>query len=429
MLSVICTLLLLFSASFAWSEHTFVHFMTVDPAVPISQYNKHDITQAISSGFTNPYGNTLINVVAGDFGAFVAQPSYRSDRVVKVVGTRSNNTLLTRTIGGSDVLAKIAENPSGQGNVLILENIAFEGSNYGVKPVYGTTKLQVFIDHCSFTNQAGWSIQSHIPLTITNCTFNMPSQNYNYCYGAISITGADICEHDMTATISANTFAGRFSRHIIELGAHTGSNSAWHYLRAAIVEENIFNGTYCSANNYPFGNGAVQASGVQTLSFKRNIFAVNSVAATILPFQLRIYDPHRMDDPLESRSLEVLNNSFVTDGSQNYISAMGIDKRFYTARIINNVISDMDGVGIQFYSSPITAFDYYVQNNIIYNCSDDIVNAGTGDGWIVSGQIASGIYPLPPQDRKRQQHPKDALIEIAFPRREGAFSLPANYKD
>ncbi len=361
--------------------------MTVDPTMPISQYNKHNITEAIHSGFTNSYGNTLINVIAGDFGAFAAQPSSRSDRVVKVVGTRSFDTLLTR-ITGSSVLASITELSSGQGNVLILEDIAFEGSSYGVKLLHQIPRLQVFVNKCSFTNQVGWAIDSHVPLTITNCTFNMPSQYYNSCYGAISITGAAECEHDLTATILGNTFTGRFTRHIVELGAHSGSISSWHYLRTAIVEDNNFNGTYCSGANYPSGNGAVQASGVQTLNFRRNIFATNSEASSNLPFQLRIYDPYRLDGPLESRSLKILNNSFVTDDSQNYISAMGIDKRFYTARIINNVISDMDGVGIQFYSSPTTAFDYYVQNNIIYNCSDDIVNAGTGVGWIVSGQIA-----------------------------------------
>lgn len=386
MRSVICTLLLLFSGSLAWSEHTFVHFMTVDPTLPISQYNKHDISEAIFSGFTNSYGNTLINVSAGDFGAFAASPSYRSNRVVKVAGTRSSDTLLTRVITSySNALATISEGgSSGQGNIFILEDIAFEGSSYGVKLEHDIPRLQVFINNCSFTNQVGWAIDSHVPLTITNCTFNMPSQ-YDYaCYGAISITGVAECEHDMTAMINGNTFAGRFTRHIIDLGYAT-----WNRLRAAIVEDNIFNGTYSSSGSYPYGNGAVQASGVQTLSFKRNIFATKSEATTNLPFHLRIYDPRRMDGPLESRSLEVLNNSFVTDGSQNYISAMGIDKRFYTARIINNVISDMDGVGIQFYSNPTTAFDYRVQNNIIYNCSDDIVNAGTGDGWIVSGQIAS----------------------------------------
>ncbi|MDD3534470.1 MAG: T9SS type A sorting domain-containing protein [Candidatus Cloacimonetes bacterium] len=368
--------------------------MTVDPTLPISQYNKHDITQAINSGFTNPYGNTLINLSAGDFGAFAACPSSRSNRVVKVVGTRSSDTLLTRVITSyPTVLAKIYDSSPMQNNILILEDIAFEGNMNGVEVDYNTTELQVFINNCSFTNNYGWSIRSHIPLTITNCTFNMPIQHFNFCHGAISLTGGCNCSHDMTATIRGNTFTGRFGWHTVELGAHPGSApiAGWHYLRAAIVEDNIFNGTYCSSagNPYPYGNGAVQASGVQTLSFKRNIFATKSEATTNLPFQLRIYDPYRMDGPLESRSLEVLNNSFVTDDSQNYISAMGIDKRFYTARIINNVISDMDGVAIQFYSNPITAFDYYVQNNIIYNCSDDIVNAGTGDGWIVSGQIAS----------------------------------------
>ncbi|MDP3114688.1 MAG: FlgD immunoglobulin-like domain containing protein [Candidatus Cloacimonadaceae bacterium] len=214
-----------------------------------------------------------------------------------------------------------------------------------------------------------------------------PNYIYSHAYGAIKISGTSNCNYDMTTTIRGNTFSGRFSEHIIELGYY-GGVSTWHFLKAANVEDNVFNGTFYTSGGYPTGNGAVQASGVQTLNIKRNIFATKSLTTTNLPFQLRIYDPHRMDVPLESRALRVFNNTFYADGA-NYISAMGIDKRFHTARIMNNSISNLDGAGIQFYSSPTTAFEYFVQNNLLYNCGNDIVNAGTGTGWNVSGQIYS----------------------------------------
>ncbi len=391
-LPVLLMVVFLISFSMAWAEHTFVHEITVDPSLPIVYHtNTHDIGGAIHWAFSNDLGNTIVQVVAGDFPSFVAVPANKANRVVKVVGTMASGQYQTTISGAAthQALIHIRDSQQRPGSTLIIEDLCIQGGPGGIKLFedYTTINIGVYINRCKFEGNTMWSIKSPVPISVTNCLFE-PNQNYAACEGAIFISGTVQSNALQTAIIRGNTFTGQYSKKIIDLGDFDGL-SAWHFLNAADVLDNVFDAKLASNGESNWRPGAIEAAGVQTINIMRNVFRIRTNTSPGDLFQLRIYEPHRWELPIEDKKLNVINNTFITSGTDNNVSAMGIDKRFYSVSILNNVISNLNGAAIQFFANNLTDYSYQVQNNLIHNCLSNILNAGSDSGWVVNGQINS----------------------------------------
>jgi len=391
-LPIILVILFLFCGSRAWSEHIFVHEITVDPSLPNAYpHNTNTIGQAIYWAYNNDIGNTIVRIAAGDFPSFVATPTNKANRVVKVMGTMASGQYMT-TISGStthQALVHIRESQQSPGSTLIIEDLCIQGSPGGIR-VFDDGypfNTNISINRCKFVNNTGWSIKSTVPISVTNCIFE-PNQNYAACEGAILLDGNDESAASTIATIKGNTFSGHYYGHIIKLGEYAGVPT-FHYLHAVDVIDNKFDAKYASNGQSNWRPGAIQVAGVQAVNIVGNLFRIRTNTNPGDLFQLRIYSPYYPDNPVGTNKLNVINNTFITGGTDNNVSAMGIDKRFYTVSILNNVISNLNGAGIQFFSDNLADYSYQVQNNLIYNCVSDIINAGTGSGWTVTGQINS----------------------------------------
>ena len=383
-------LFLSFLFSFLWAEdYAFDNTITVDPSQPLSYTNAHDITTAISWAYSSYFvGNTLINVVVGEFPNLIACPEFSDNKVVKVVGTRISDTQMT-TIASNNAgyLGLIGEENDLTGNVLIIENIRFEGASTGVK-IEDINELEIYFNHCIFSNQVFWAIDSTVPFSVTNSKFLMPNSPSGYGQGAIRITGQDDYETSLVATISGNTFSGKFYDHIIHAGL--GENiPCSHYLRAVHIENNLFDATLWYNNNFPTGNGAVQTGGVRDVKINGNIFHLNAYSNVTYPYQIRVYNPSWIYPPLSEVALQIMNNTLWYENNQNGYAGINVNKNFYTARIMNNVIGNMAGAGLDFYAygDPLAGYSYKIQNNCIYNCNPAIANAGTSSGWTIDGQL------------------------------------------
>lgn len=258
----ICLALVLLCVSCLWADdYTFDNTITVDPSQPLSYTNLHDISTAISVANSSFYvGNTLINVVAGEFPHLIANPRFYDNRVIKVVGTRISDTQMTTiTSNGAEYLGLIVEDNDLTGNVLIIENIRFEDAPTGVR-IGDINEMEIYFNNCIFSNHVFWAIDSTVPFSITNSQILMPNSPGGYCQGGIRITGQDDYETALTATISGNTFTGKFYDHIIHAGI--GENvPCVHYLHAVNIENNVFDATLWYNNNFQTGNGAVQTGG------------------------------------------------------------------------------------------------------------------------------------------------------------------------
>lgn len=382
---------IMFCVALLWADdYVFDNYITVDPSLPPSMENATNITDAISRAYSLNYvGNTLISVVNGNFQPIVAYPSMSNNKVVKVVGTRINDTQMTTvSSSNSQYLAWIGEPNDRTGNILIFENIRFEGASTGVE-IHDIKELEIYFTSCIFSNQVLWAIDSTVPFSITNSKIMMPNTPGGYCQGAIRITGQDDNTTDLVATISGNVFTGKFYDHIIHAGI--GLNiPCWHYLRAVNIEDNVFDATLRDNNTFETGNGAVQTGGVQTVNINRNIFHLNSTSSSsILPYQIRVYNPSRIDPPISNRALRIMNNTLWSDTNQSGFVGINVHKGFHTARIMNNIVCNLAGVGIDFYTygDPIPGYTYNVQNNCLYNCIPAIANAGNTPEWTIDGQL------------------------------------------
>ena len=389
-LPILLMAVFLLNFSVAWAEHTFVHEITVDPSLPNSYPNNtNTIGQAIYWAYNNDIGNTIVRIAAGDFPSFVATPTYKANRVVKVMGTMASGQYMT-TISGStthQALVHIRESQQSPGSTLIIEDLCIQGGPGGIR-VFDDGypfNTNISINRCKFVNNTGWSIKSTVPISVTNCIFE-PNQNYAACEGAILLNGYDESAASTIATIKGNTFSGQYYGNIVKLGEYVGVPT-FHYLHAVDVIDNKFDAIYASSDQSNDSPGAIQVAGVQAVNIIGNQFIIRTNTYPGDLFQLRIYSPYYPDNPVGTNKLNVINNTFITGGTDNNVSAMGIDKRFYSASITNNVISNLNGAGIQFFSNNLTSFAYKVQNNLIHNCLSDIIDGGTGNGWTVTGQI------------------------------------------